>query len=151
MSSQDEQTIASQPTTAPPSSDPVTETTPSSPAHLENNKRTDEAPPNPRLIALQNKHAGLSSTLAELQQQRATLASQTTLPSGLPIPAQESPEETLKVALKASNTVIKEHIQLLHRYNEIKDIGQGLMGLIAEKRGCRIKDVMEEFGVDEKD
>lgn len=47
--------------------------------------------------------------------------------------------------------MIKEHIQLLHRYNEIKDIGQGLMGLIAEKRGCRIKDVMEEFGVDEKD
>ena len=111
----------------------------------------DEPPVNPRLLALQNRHAALTATLAELQQQRAILASRTTLPSGLPIPSQDSPDETLKLALKASNTVIKEHIQLLHRYNEIKDIGQGLMGLIAEKRGCRIKDVMEDFGVDEKD
>ena len=45
--------------------------------------------------------------------------------------------------------VIKNHIALLHKYNEIKDIGQGLMGLIADKRDCRVVSVMEEFGVGE--
>lgn len=147
MSSQDSHPPPSQPTTAPPSSDPAVEPTSSSPAA----KVADEPPTNPRLLALQTKHATLTSTLLDLQTQRATLASRTTLPSGLPIPPQDSEDETLKLALKSANAVIKEHIQLLHRYNEIKDIGQGLMGLIAEKRGCRIKDVMEEFGVDEKD
>lgn len=47
--------------------------------------------------------------------------------------------------------VIKSHIALLHKYNEIKDIGQGLMGLIADKRDCRVVSVMEEFGVGEGD
>lgn len=47
--------------------------------------------------------------------------------------------------------MVKEHITLLHKYNEIKDIGQGLMGLIADKRDCRVVVVMDEFGVGEKD
>ena len=47
--------------------------------------------------------------------------------------------------------VIKGHIALLHKYNEIKDIGQGLMGLIADKRDCRVKVVMDDFGMGEKD
>ena len=47
--------------------------------------------------------------------------------------------------------MVKEHITLLHKYNEIKDIGQGLMGLIADKRDCRVVKVMDEFGVGEKD
>jgi hypothetical protein len=42
---------------------------------------------------------------------------------------------------------VKKHIQLLHRYNEIRDIGTGLMGIIAENRGVRVKDMYEEFGV----
>lgn len=35
--------------------------------------------------------------------------------------------------------------------NEIRDIGQGLLGLVAERRGTRVVDVMGEFGVGEKD
>uniref|UniRef100_A0A093XGP7 DNA repair protein SWI5 like n=1 Tax=Talaromyces marneffei PM1 TaxID=1077442 RepID=A0A093XGP7_TALMA len=46
---------------------------------------------------------------------------------------------------------VRDHIRLLHDYNEIRDIGQGLLGLIAEKRGVRYKDVLEEFGVDADD
>jgi hypothetical protein len=47
--------------------------------------------------------------------------------------------------------MVKRHIKLLHTYNEIKDVGQGLMGLIADSRGVRLKEVMEEIGVGEKD
>lgn len=43
------------------------------------------------------------------------------------------------------------HIQLLHQYNEIKDVGQGLMGLIADAKGVRAVDVYKEFGVKEAD
>lgn len=47
--------------------------------------------------------------------------------------------------------IVKRHIRLLHQYNEIKDIGQGLMGLIADGRGVRHVDVQSEFGVGGKD
>jgi len=52
-------------------------------------------------------------------------------------------------ALRTARAIMKEHIALIQRYNEIKDIGQGLLGLIAEQRGCRIVDVMEELGVED--
>ncbi|KAJ5610138.1 hypothetical protein N7510_006857 [Penicillium lagena] len=49
------------------------------------------------------------------------------------------------------NTTVQQHIRLLHEYNEIKDVGQGLMGMIADARGVRVVDVHREFGVGEKD
>lgn len=112
---------------------------------------TDQAPSNPRLTAIQNKHANLTTTLADLQAERARLIAQTTLPSGLAMPDTWSEDEKSKQALSSANAVIKDHIRLLHEYNEIKDIGQGLMGLVAEGRGVRIKAVMEDFNMEEKD
>jgi hypothetical protein len=110
------------------------------------------APPlNPRLQALATKTSTLSSTLSDLRTQKATLVSTSTLPSGLSILDSWSEEEKTASALSTANVVIKEHITLLHRYNEIKDIAQGLMGLIAEGRGVRVKVVMEEFGMGEGD
>lgn len=46
---------------------------------------------------------------------------------------------------------VKTHIRFLHSYNEIKDVGQGLMGLIAEARGVRYVDVQREFGIEAGD
>ncbi|PSS22435.1 hypothetical protein M430DRAFT_137674 [Amorphotheca resinae ATCC 22711] len=46
---------------------------------------------------------------------------------------------------------VKKHIKLLHEYNDIRDIGQGLIGMIAENRGVRIGELYEEFGVGLKD
>jgi len=53
--------------------------------------------------------------------------------------------------MKAAKTLVNKHIKLLHQYNEIKDVGQGLMGLIAEQRGVRVVEIQEEFGVGVKD
>ncbi|PSK56452.1 hypothetical protein B9Z65_6076 [Elsinoe australis] len=53
----------------------------------------------------------------------------------------------MQIALSDARASRAEHIKLLGRYNDIKDVAQGLMGLIAEQRGCRVKDVMEELGV----
>jgi hypothetical protein len=53
--------------------------------------------------------------------------------------------------MTAADKIVKTHIKLLHEYNEIKDVGQGLMGLIADSRGVRIVEVQDEFGIDAKD
>lgn len=108
-------------------------------------------PANPRLTALLAKRTNLEATLADLQAQRATLIASAKLPSGLDMPADWSEEQKAKQALATANDVIKQHITLLHQYNEIKDIGLGLMGLIADKRGVRLASVMEEFDVGGKD
>ena len=46
---------------------------------------------------------------------------------------------------------VKKHIALLHNYNDIRDVGQGLIGMIADNRGLRIGDLYEEYGVGLKD
>lgn len=46
---------------------------------------------------------------------------------------------------------VQRHIHLLHEYNEIKDIGQGLTGLIADARGVRQIEVQREYGVNDRD
>jgi len=60
-------------------------------------------------------------------------------------------QATIDRVLEHSTKTVKQHIELLHAYNGIRDVGQGLIGLIAEQRGVRVKDLMEEFGVDVKD
>lgn len=50
-----------------------------------------------------------------------------------------------------AQTTIKKHIKLLHRYNETRDVGQGLIGMVAESRKVRVRDVQEEFGVRDGD
>ncbi|PYH40304.1 SWI5/SAE3 family protein [Aspergillus saccharolyticus JOP 1030-1] len=48
-------------------------------------------------------------------------------------------------------TTVQRHIRLLHEYNEIKDIAQGLLDLIADARGVRHIDVQREYGVGDRD
>jgi hypothetical protein len=52
-----------------------------------------------------------------------------------------------------AGATVKAHIKRLHAYNEIRDVGQGLIGLIAEQRGVRIGECYDsgEFGVGAKD
>jgi len=46
-----------------------------------------------------------------------------------------------------ANATKKAYIKKLHDYNDTKDMASALMGMVAEHRGVRFKDVMEEFGV----
>ncbi len=103
---------------------------------------------NTRLQAMAAKKAELEATLTSLQAQRSALVAQ-----AKPSPGSNALEEDArtKAALAHANSVIKKHIALLSKYNEIKDIGQGLMGMIAETRSVRIATVMEDFGMEEKD
>jgi hypothetical protein len=101
-------------------------------------------------------------TLAELKVQKAALlASLVALPaiqvlieenqsSGVDA-SEDDGEPTDADVTAAANRMVKEHIKLLHEYNELKDAGQGLMGLIADQRGVRIVEVQDEFGIDAND
>ncbi|KAI9782012.1 MAG: hypothetical protein M1816_002121 [Peltula sp. TS41687] len=51
----------------------------------------------------------------------------------------------------AAHQTVRRHIRLLHAYNEIRDVGLGLMGLIADRRGQRLAEVLREFGVEGAD
>jgi hypothetical protein len=102
------------------------------------------------------------ATVAELRAQRAALiASLAALPNVQELIAEieddddssrgpyDGPTDT--EVTTAANKIVKTHIELLHEYNEMKDVGQGLMGLIADSRGVRIVEVQDEFGIDAKD
>ncbi|CEL09976.1 hypothetical protein ASPCAL13104 [Aspergillus calidoustus] len=68
------------------------------------------------------------------------------------VAAIESQVAEIRAKLKNDpSETVKRHIRLLHEYNEIKDVGQGLIALIADACGMRQVDVEREFGVCEKD
>ncbi|MCJ1285190.1 hypothetical protein MMC26_004528 [Xylographa opegraphella] len=83
--------------------------------------------------------------IASLQAKISALSAQ--------IAATQAQIEAIKPQLKSPSpeTTVKQHIALLHTYNEIRDVGQGLLGMVAENRGVRIRDVYGEFGVAEGD
>jgi hypothetical protein len=112
---------------------------------------TSEPAKTPQEITLAELRAQKSAMLASLaaltaiqvlmeEQARATNASDN-----------EDDEPTEADIMLAANKIVKDHIKLLHEYNELKDVGQGLMGLIADQRGVRIVEVNEEFGIEEGD
>ncbi|PWY70199.1 DUF1337 domain protein [Aspergillus heteromorphus CBS 117.55] len=85
----------------------------------------------------EKKQSALRESVANLQSQTSEIESQIA---------------EIKAKLKNDPpTTVQHHIRLLHEYNEIKDIGQGLMGLIADARGVRQIDVQREFGLDDRD
>ncbi|KAF4815950.1 DNA repair protein SWI5-like protein [Colletotrichum siamense] len=77
--------------------------------------------------------------------------------AGEPAPPQgrEAGDEATKKdkEFEEASAVVARHVKLLREYNEIKDVGQQLMGLVAENRGATVGSLYEtgEFGVGPKD
>ena len=151
MTSQEQATLHKQTQETAPTSSNSEQTTASQPQSVADTAPETTKSSNPRLAAIAAKKATLEATLANVRSQRSALVAEAKFPSGLDMPADWSDEQRTKQALLSANAVIKEHIANLHRYNEIKDVGQGLMGLIADKRGVRVAEVMREYDMGEKD
>ncbi|GAM86870.1 hypothetical protein ANO11243_048900 [Dothideomycetidae sp. 11243] len=60
-------------------------------------------------------------------------------------------EARIDAALESCRQARQEHIRLLGRYNNIKDVAQELIGMVAEMRTCRVVDVMRDLGVADDD
>jgi DNA repair protein Swi5/Sae3 len=120
---------APQPQTSPARND--TEST-ESPSQCEPQLLPPPQATNSRTSHLQSQITDLQSKIASTQTQLTYTNTQLSDPS-------------------RADAVVKAHIKLLHSYNEIKDVGLGLMGLIADGRGVRLGEVMAEFGVGGKD
>lgn len=95
-------------------------------------------------------------TLAELRAQKVALLSSLRVQPAIQVLMEENNDDddgepTEADIMAAANKIVKEHIKLLHDYNELKDVGQGLMGLIADQRGVRIVEIQDEFGIDAND
>lgn len=126
--------------------------------HTQSDPSQASEPASPQLAA---KLTPQEITLAQLNAQKAALlASLATLPAiqmlmeenqSSDVDMSNDDEHTEADITSAANKMVKEHIKLLHEYNELKDIGQGLMGLIADQRGVRIVEVQDEFGIDAND
>ncbi|EQB58697.1 hypothetical protein CGLO_01027 [Colletotrichum gloeosporioides Cg-14] len=72
-----------------------------------------------------------------------------------PPPGREADDVAAKKdkEFEEASAVVARHVKLLREYNEIKDVGQQLMGLVAENRGATVGSLYEtgEFGVGPKD
>ncbi|KAK2056607.1 hypothetical protein LY76DRAFT_594991 [Colletotrichum caudatum] len=57
------------------------------------------------------------------------------------------------IEFEEASAVVARHVKLLREYNEIKDVGQQLMGMVAEMRGVTVGSLYRtgEFGVGPKD
>ncbi|KAF9562416.1 swi5-like zinc finger protein [Mortierella alpina] len=66
----------------------------------------------------------------------------------------ERQEQELLHSIRGEGTpseIIDRHIKELHRYNEIKDAGQIILGKCAEIEGTTIKEQYEKYGLDVED
>lgn len=115
------------------------------------NDRLTSSQSDKQLEALRARQAELDTVVAELQIRRDRLvdASHSRLRSDQLLG--DDAETRAQTAVDAANIRIKAHIKQLQDYNDIKDVGTQLMGLIAEKRGVRIVEVQDEFGIEADD
>ncbi len=69
---------------------------------------------------------------------------------------QEKKEELQRLKENFTSDIpVKEYIQLhiskLHEYNETKDIGQMLLGLLAERNGTTVSEYYKKYGLEFED
>ena len=54
-------------------------------------------------------------------------------------------KEKLSLTSEEATIELKEHMAQIHQYNEIKDLGQRLLGILAEKTGVTVKSLYDDL------
>jgi len=133
--------------TAPPSSSPSSK---SSTQH----SSSPTQPPNqsPRHNHLLARKQFLQDQISSLTTERNALVTNALNPRLAVSESAESPTQTqIDLAVNKANVDIRTRVRQLQEYNDVKDIGTQLMGLIAENKGVRIAEVQRDFGVQGSD
>jgi len=79
---------------------------------------------------LRKQNTQLAATLADAERTLAAAVSRLREPKGM------------------GEDTVRQHIRLLHEYNEVKDVAMGLLGLVADARGVAVGAVMREMGIE---
>jgi hypothetical protein len=109
-------------------------------------------PPNARQAKLKTSIAALESKISKTEADLSAKVHEITQLSSFPSQLHEEAGRDLeKIALGHAQSVVNKYISRLKQYNEIKDIAMGMLSLIAEKRGERLADIMDDRGISEKD
>jgi Swi5 len=109
-----------------------------------------------RMIRQLHRHMLLTSASTSASSMPATTSSTSEysiLPSMAAHTVSNPPLTAAQVAeaTEFSRSTIQEHIRLLQQYNQIRDIGQGLIGMVAERKKARVRDCQEDFGITDGD
>lgn len=112
-----------------------------------------------RQLQIRGRNADLEKTLDERRQLKDKLLQQfaeatkdlAKQVTGKDVAVDQYNEDQTDALMTEARAQITQHINLLTRYNEVRDIGLGLMGMLAEERGVRLQEVQEEFGMTSKD
>jgi DNA repair protein Swi5/Sae3 len=130
---------------------PTQEPTPhSSETNPKPQTQTSSSPPLPHLQTPQT--ASLTTKLTTLHTQIASLESELSLTyTKLDPKSCATASDAAADADAKASAILTHHIALLKSYNDIKDVGLGLMGLLADARGVRLGVVLEGFGVGDGD
>ena len=122
--------------------------------------------PSPRSLELQRKTTQLRSTIETIETQLGeALSKLSTLPSFQQQSSTTSPTKATFAPLNAvpdlspdeqhtlrqAQRRLDKHIQQLGQYNQLKDIAMGMLGMIAEKEGKMLREVMEARDVKDDD
>ncbi|KAJ2232686.1 swi5-like zinc finger protein [Coemansia sp. RSA 455] len=88
------------------------------------------------------------------KEQRAELAAAVATLKG-DLEAQTKTRDALlaksNLTMEQARQVTDEHIDRLHRYNDIKDAGQMLFGKLAELKGKTVKEIYKDYNVNIED
>jgi hypothetical protein len=135
-------------TTSTSTTQPLEPVQPSAPSSLPAPAKT---PQELTLATLKAQKAAMLASLAALPAIQILMEEHARSDTNISDNENDNEEPTEADIMVAANKIVKDHIKLLHEYNELKDVGQGLMGLIADQRGVRIVEVQEEFGIEAGD
>ena len=120
--------------------------------------------PSQRAMELQYKITQLKSTVehteAKLGETLAKLSALSSSQARLAIgsPAKSTPTSIIKVSsltpdqrhiLNEAQKTLDTHIKKLGQYNQLKDMAMGMLGMIAEKEGKTLREVMKDRDVED--
>ena len=109
-----------------------------------------------RLSTIEHTRAQLDETLTKLsalpsfREQASTLSLEKAQPMSLNATMMNLPPEQQQTLVQAQKT-FDRHIKQLGQYNQLKDIAMGMLGMIAEKEGKTLREVMGARDVQDDD
>lgn len=103
--------------------------------------------------AVQSQIARLQrqSQSAIIQSDECITANSALLKDAMPIPDDHGQTPLDEQTIRQAREIVARYKQSVTRFNDLRDAAMGLLGLIAEKEGRTLKNVLEDRGIEDDD